>query len=318
VSNKKFPISDHCDGTRFFNSTGEIAKTFKDILKWKMNNKRKVWPKWVENKAKPNIATSTSENEIVLTFINHVTFLIQTAGLNILTDPVFSKRTSPLQWIGPQRVRDPGIALKDLPAIDIVLVSHNHYDHLDFDSIKYLSQKFQPHFVTPLGNGDLLRKAGAQNVTETDWWDTTEIFHIRILTVPAHHWSSRTPYDRNLALWSGFIVQTMKNKIYFAGDTGYGKHFKEIREKIGTMDVSLLPIGAYEPRWFMREQHMNPDDAVLAHQDLETNLSIGTHFGAFQLTDEGIDEPVKDLEVAIKKYNAQNFIVMEVGETKYL
>lgn len=312
----KFPVSDHCDGESFFNPSGAITKGLGDVLKWKLKNQQKLWPKWVENTAQAQPVSTTGPDEMVLTFINHVTFLIQTAGLNILTDPVFSERVSPFQQVGPKRVRRPGLELDRLPKIDYVLVSHNHYDHLDVASITYLEKKFHPEFIAPLGNGSVLKKAGAIQVLETDWWQDLEFSGLRVITVPAQHWSGRGLSDRNLTLWSGFVLQTAKKKIYFAGDTGYSSHFKQIREKLGILDIALLPIGAYEPRWFMREQHMNPEDAVFAHKDLEAKLSIGMHFGTFQLTDEGIDEPVTDLELALKKHSIANFSVLEVGETR--
>jgi L-ascorbate metabolism protein UlaG (beta-lactamase superfamily) len=312
----KFPISDHCDGRHFFNPSGEKPKGFKDVIKWKLNHRKKRWPKWIENNVQSNPALTTTDNEVVLTFINHVTFLIQTAGLNILTDPVFSKRVSPSQLIGPQRIRAPGLAFDQLPKIDLVLLSHNHYDHMDLPTITKLAHAFQPQFVTPLGNGHFLKKAGAMNVVETDWWQTFEFQKMQVITVPAQHWSRRRLRDTNHALWSGFVLQTKKNKLYFAGDTGFGAHFKEIRQRLGIMDIALLPIGAYEPRWFMRDQHMNPEDAVLAHMDLEAKLSVGMHFGTFQLTDESYDAPVKELNLALNKHQISNFTVFEMGETR--
>lgn len=315
---KKFPISDHCNGYSFFNPSGEKPKSFRDIWRWKSNHQRKRWPVWVENSIRPKPVITTTSSEIVLTFINHVTFLIQTAGLNILTDPVFSKRVSPSQRFGPKRIRDPGLLFEDLPKIDLVLVSHNHYDHLDLASITQLTRVFNPQFMTPLGNGKLLRKAGAANIIETDWWQSSNFYASRIITVPAKHWSARGLHDRNRALWGGFIIHIEKKKIYFTGDTGYGSHFKDIRKQVGVVDLALLPIGAYEPRWFMRDSHMNPEDAVMAHLDLGAKLSIGMHFGTFQLTDEGFDEPIEELKLALEKYQVTNFFVLEVGETRQL
>lgn len=311
----KFPISDHCDGKRFFNPSGMAPKGLKAVLKWRFSSERKPWPKWVENKVRSEPVETTHDNEIVLTFINHVTFLIQMGGMNILTDPVFSKRVSPFQHIGPKRVHAPGLAFDHLPKIDLVLVSHNHYDHMDIPTIKKLARKFQPQFVTPLGNGHFLKRAGAHHVIETDWWQDLKLNSTEIITVPAEHWSARGLHDRNHALWSGFVVQTKRKKIFFAGDTGYGAHFKQIYERLGIMDIALLPIGAYEPRWFMRSQHMNPEDAVHAHRDLNAKLSIGMHFGTFQLTDEAHDEPLKDLQIAMNRNNVTNFKVLAVGET---
>lgn len=312
---RRYPISDHCDGRRFFNPSGAAPKQFKDLIAWKLRTRPKLWPTWIENNFQPNLASTTSDDEIVLTFINHVTFLIQTAGLTILTDPVFSKRVSPSQQIGPKRIRLPGLAFSQLPKIDLVVISHNHYDHLDLPTVKKLARVFQPLFVTPLGNGQILKKAGATHVVETDWWQVLDFYNTQIITVPAQHWSTRGLRDQNRALWSGFVLQTQKKKIYFAGDTGYSNHFKEIYKKLGAMDLALLPIGAYEPRWFMRDHHMNPEESVQAHLDLHARLSIAMHFGTFQLTDEGFEEPLNDLKLALDKYQVTNFSVLEVGET---
>lgn len=312
----KFPVSDHCNGHSFFNPSGTAPKSLYDVLKWKLNNHQKRWPKFITNTAQPELAATTNDHEIVLTFINHVTFLIQTAGMNILTDPVFSERVSPFQWIGPRRIRSPGLSFDQLPKIDIVCVSHNHYDHMDLPTIARLARTFQPQFVTPLGNGTILKKAGALHILETDWWQSLDFQALKITTVPAQHWSGRGLKDRNLALWAGFVIQTQEKKIYFAGDTGYGPHFRQIHEQIGEIDLALLPIGAYEPRWFMREQHMNPEDAVLAHSDLKARHGVGMHFGTFQLTDEELDDPVTELELALKKHNITDFHVLEVGQTQ--
>lgn len=312
----KFPKSDHCDGELFFNPTGPISKSFRDLLKWRRTSKRAPWPKWVENRGTPSLAATTGADEVVLTFINHVTFLIQTNGLNILTDPLFSLRASPSQWAGPKRVRAPGLDFDSLPRIDAVLVSHNHYDHMDIPALRKLQKRDEPAFFTPLGNASVMASAGLANITETDWWDRRSFKGVSIHTVPAQHWSARGLRDRNRALWCGFVIETTNMKTYFAGDSGYGPPFKDIRKRLGVMDIALLPIGAYEPRWFMKEQHMNPEDAVLAHIDLQARLSIGTHFGTFQLTDEAIDAPVRELEVALKKYRADGFTVMEFGETR--
>lgn len=187
---------------------------------------------------------------------------------------------------------------------------------MDLPTITQLAKTFQPQFVVPLGNGHFLKKAGAVNIVEMDWWQNFEFHKMGIITVPAQHWSRRGFRDLNRALWSGFVLQTERSKLYFAGDTGFSTHFKEIRQRLGVMDIALLPIGAYEPRWFMRDQHMNPDEAVLAHLDLETNLSVGMHFGTFQLTNESYNKPIKDLDLALEKHQVSNFIVFEVGETQ--
>jgi L-ascorbate metabolism protein UlaG (beta-lactamase superfamily) len=313
------PPSGHFDGTVFFNQNphASAGRTFADFLRWQRTGRRAPWPERVENLAAPNLPATLRPRDVSLTFINHVTFLVQFRGLNVLTDPVYSERVSPVQWSGPRRVREPGLAFEKLPRIDVVLVSHNHYDHLDVDTLQRLEHGHRPLYLTGLGNRDFLLEQGLRRVQEFDWWQHADRADARFTYTPAQHWSGRGLAGRNRTLWGGFVVEAAGAKMYFAGDTGYWKHFLEIRERCGIMDVSLLPIGAYEPRWFMRDQHMNPDEAVRAHLDLRSRLSIGTHFGCFQLTDEAIDEPARELERArrVHRVAASRFRALEVGET---
>ncbi len=252
------------------------------------------------------------------TFVNHITFLLQFRGLNVLTDPVYSRRVSPFRNLGPTRVRAPGLAFEDLPPIHLVLVTHNHYDHLDIETLLRLDQVHAPRFVTGLGNRAFLQQFGIQAVDELDWWQSVDAGDATVTLTPAQHWSSRRPRNRNRTLWGGFVVRAAGSQVFFAGDTGYWRHFREVRERFGRVDVALLPIGAYEPRWFMRDQHMNPDDAVRAHLDLDPHISVGTHFGCFQLTDEGIDEPPRELAAARVRHAVppEAFVVLETGETR--
>lgn len=312
----KIPVSDHFDGQKFFSPGVNTLKTMKDIWKWQREGGRAAWPKWVENTAKPVLPKKVVSGELHATFVNHITYLLQFDGLNVLTDPVFSKRVSPFQFAGPKRVRAPGIAMEALPKIDLILLSHNHYDHLDSAAMKALTKRHDPIIVTPLNNAYLLKYA--RRVIELDWWQSTTLDNgAKVTVVPAQHWSARGFRDRNYSLWGGFIVEAGGLKVYFAGDTGYGPHFKQIREKTGTPNVSILPIGAYEPRWFMKEQHMNPADAVLAHLDLGCKYSLGSHYGCFQLTNEAIDQPLRDLKVALaeSQVEASEFLAPETGET---
>jgi L-ascorbate metabolism protein UlaG (beta-lactamase superfamily) len=315
MANKK---SDHFDGTHFHNIAPVVPKSLLGVIKWQLQGSRKKWPDWVENQAKAEPRAAASEEEVVATFINHATYLLQFQKTNILIDPVFSQRTSPLQWLGPKRVRAPGLLLKDLPRIDLILITHNHYDHMDIPALKELHQKFQAPIVTPLGNASILRNEKIHDVEEFDWWESYQNDELKVTLTPAQHWSARGVSDRFKALWCGFYIETAKRKIFWAGDTGYGPHFIEIQKKLGTPDLSFLPIGAYEPRWFMKDMHMNPEDAVRAHLDLKTPLSIGMHFGTFQLTDEALEDPEKALEEAKKKYRVRNFITLKEGETRAL
>lgn len=239
-----------------------------------------------------------------LTFVGHATVLVQTGGVNLLTDPVWSDRTSPLRFAGPKRVHAPGVAFDDLPSIDIVLVSHNHYDHLDSDTLAALEKAHQPIFITPLGNAACMPKNIARNrIFELDWdhrWHGDN--DIMVEAEPVAHWSARIRSDTNAALWAGFTVQIGKRKIYFAGDTGFadGKPFSAAAAKHGDFDAALLPIGAYAPRWFMADAHMDPEEAVAAHRLLGCPPTLGIHFGTFQLTDEAREEPQARLHALVK------------------
>ncbi len=313
---KIYPKSDHYDGETFFNPTENDEKGLLSVLKWKLTSSKVTWPKSVANKNYAFIPL-TEDKKSVVTFINHATFLIQLPGLNVLTDPVFSERVSPFTFAGPKRVRRPGIEFENLPAIDVVLISHCHYDHLDIESLKRLDAKFHPIFMVPLGNESFLKENGLEHVQEMDWWQVLKVKDVAITFTQAQHWANRWPWDRNKTLWGGFMLDQEKNRIFFAGDTGYSTHFKAIQNRLGSPDLALLPIGAYAPRWFMKVHHMNPEEAVQASLDLGAKASIGMHFGTFQLTDEGIEEPVKDLELAKKKAAIpdEKFKTLDSGET---
>lgn len=308
--------SDHFDGRLFHNSTCRAGKTLREVLRWQRSRSPKRWPRWVENSA-PVLPETITPNQIAITFINHATFLVQFAGLNILTDPVYSQRVSPFRSIGPKRVRAPGIPFENLPPIHLVLVSHNHYDHLDLPTLRRLAAAHAPRIVTGLGNRAFLARHGLTDVEDLDWWQETSCSDAIVTLTPAQHWSGRTLQGKNRSLWGGFIVKVGALQFFFAGDTGLGPHFGEIQRRFGSFDVSLLPIGAYEPRWFTREQHMNPDEAVCAHIELKSRCSIGAHFGCFQLTDEGFDQPIHDLAKARHLYGVpeEQFLALNVGET---
>jgi L-ascorbate metabolism protein UlaG (beta-lactamase superfamily) len=308
--------SDHYDGKKFFNQGPFKDKTLVDIMKWQMTADRKKWPKWVENSAQAKLGFAASPNEVNTTFINHATYLMQFQKTNVIVDPVFSKRASPVKFAGPKRVRRPGVELKDLPPIHVVLVTHNHYDHMDIDSLKWLDKKFNPLVLTPLGNKKTMAVAGIRNIHELDWWESFKTDELEITLTPAQHWSARGLNDKREALWGGFFIRAEKLTVFWAGDTGYGQHFKQIQEKLGSPDLSFQPVGAYEPRWFMKDMHANPSDAMQAHFDLKTKMSVGMHFGTFQLTDEGIEDPVLELEKVKKEKGVENFVVLKEGESR--
>lgn len=314
----KLKLSDHFDGKRFFNPSGDIQKSFKDLWKWRRSRRPVPWPQKLNQN--PVHIPEKIKKGIALTYINHDTFLIQTPTHNILTDPILSKRASPVSFAGPHRVRPPAIFCRNLPPIHVVLVSHNHYDHMDLRTLKEIDNLFHPLFILPLCNRHFLLSKKIQKVIELDWWEHLTIEKLQITLTPAQHWSARALRDRNKSLWGSFWIKTASHSIYHAGDTGYGSHFSKISHQLGSPDVSLLPIGAYEPRWFMKEQHMNPKDAVQAHVDLNSQFSLGMHYGTFQLTDEAYHDPIVDLQKALDelKVNSEKFKVPDFGETFYI
>lgn len=312
------PVSDHFDGKIFHNLEPHKTKSFLDILRWQFSKDRVKWPEHVDNVPHPPLSPARGL-QIKLTFVNHSTFLIQTEHLNILTDPTWSERASPFSFAGPKRVRNPGIDFKELPPIHLVLVSHNHYDHMDISTLKKLNDTFHPVFLVPLGNKKFLERYHIENVIEMDWWQQHKINNAIITFLPTKHWSSRWTNDKMRTLWGGFGIEINHHKIYFAGDTGFSqKTFSETLSRWGQADIALLPIGSYRPRWFMQDSHMNPKEAVEAHLLLKAKHSIPIHFGTFQLSDEGIDEPVKELNEALVELNVspKDFAVMKEGETR--
>jgi L-ascorbate metabolism protein UlaG (beta-lactamase superfamily) len=309
--------SDHFDGRRFFNPNGANGQPLRAVPRL-LRTPRTRWP-WevpVEQRRPPQ----PGPDEVVVTFVGHATFLVQAAAANVLIDPVYYRRASPVPLAGPRRVRAPGVRFDDLPPISLVLLSHNHYDHCDLGTLRLLEQRFHPTVVTPLGNGRLLRSAGVRQVEEIDWWETASSAPLPITLTPAQHFSARGPFDRNRALWGGFLIEAGGLRILHAGDSGYGPHFRQVGARLGPIDLGLLPIGAYEPRWFMKDIHMNPAEAVQAHLDLGARQSIAMHFGSFQLTPEGIDEPVRELTKALQERGvaAERFRALEVGESVWL
>jgi L-ascorbate metabolism protein UlaG (beta-lactamase superfamily) len=280
--------------------------------------RRTPWPARVD--VPPRLPGALNGAAAVVTFIGHATFLIQTAAGNILTDPMYSQRAGPLNLVGPRRVRQPAVRCDDLPPISMVVLSHNHYDHCDRRTLAMIAKRFDPIVVTPLGNGALLRSTGLRRIEELDWWQEATTSPLPIALTPAQHFSARGPFDRNRALWGGFILVAGNRRVFFAGDSGYAPLFRDVRQRFGPIDLALLPIGAYEPRWFMRPIHMNPAEAVQAHLDLEAAESIGMHFGTFQLTTEGIDDPVRALDDACRARDVprSRFRTLEFGESMRL
>lgn len=261
------------------------------MLRWKLTSGAAPSPDFIADNATSEISGPPAPGETRITLVNHSTLLIETAGRTVLTDPVWSWRVSPSSRFGPRRHRAPGIAFSDLPHIDLVLLSHNHYDHLDADTLRRIAARDQPRIIVPLGLRPLVRKLGFREIEELDWWQEAD----SILSVPALHFSARGLFDRNRTLWCGYAFETPAGLVYFAGDTAFGGHFHQIRERVGRPRIALLPIGAYEPRWFMSAVHMSPAEALEAHRVLEARESIGIHQGTFQLADESIDQPPIEL-----------------------
>ena len=261
-------------------------------------------------------------DEVTLTWIGHATLLLQLGGVNVLTDPHFGERASPVSFAGPRRKVPPALTPDALPHIHVVLISHNHYDHLDRDSVQALNRQpgGPPRFFVPLGLKPWLAAEGVENVVEQDWWDATDYLGLRIHVVPAQHFSARTPFDRDETLWGGFVVEHPALRFYFAGDAGYSRDYADIAQRLGPIDLAALPIGAYEPRWFMQAMHINPAEAVRAHQDLGARHSVAMHWGTFELTDEPIDEPPRALARALREAGIppERFLVMKHGETRHL
>jgi len=298
------PASDHFDGSLFFNPGGKPPGRFIDLLRWQFSGNRAKWPAAWPSPYPPAKPVSRLEGDALrLTMVGHASLLIQTAGLNILTDPVWSERTSPFSFAGPKRVNAPGIAFGDLPPIDIVLVSHNHYDHLDLATLKRLKDSHDPLVITPLGNDAIIgRVAPGMRLSVHDWGDRVEIGNGNVIHIePAHHWSARGGRDRRMALWAGFVIETADSKVYFAGDTGFhdGINYRLMADKHGGFRLAILPIGAYEPRWFMAPQHQNPEEAVHGMKLCNAAHAAGCHWGTFHLTDEPIDEPAQKLAEAL-------------------
>jgi L-ascorbate metabolism protein UlaG (beta-lactamase superfamily) len=311
------PESDHFDGKRFFNPGGSPPRGFSDLLKWQFAGGRATWPPRVPLKMRPKPAAR--EKDLTITMVGHATMLVQIAGINLLTDPVWSDRASPLAFAGPRRVTDPGIAFADLPKIDAVLLSHNHYDHLDIATLRALEAAHAPQVITPLGNDTILHAAlPDMKITTGDWGHAASLGPLTIHFEPCHHWSARGMGDRSMALWAAFVIDSPVGKLMHIGDTGFdqGRPYRRMAAKHGPMRAGILPIGAYEPRWFMQAQHQNPDEAVEGFMLAGLGHAIGHHWGTFQLTNEGREAPVVALEQALaqRKIDASRFVPLAPGQ----
>jgi L-ascorbate metabolism protein UlaG (beta-lactamase superfamily) len=310
------PISGHFDGTKFLNIKVSPPEEMRrgNPLKWVLSRQENPWEKRDVEQTKP--VAEVSDGELIATFINHATVLIQTEGLNIITDPIYSERASPFSFIGPKRYAPPGVAFEDLPKIDVVLLSHNHYDHMDLPTLKRLAARDNPQIFVPLGNQEYLKRQGIDNVTELDWWDSNTISdNLSVVSVPAQHFSARALSDRNKTLWSGYIASTPHGDIYFAGDTGFGPFIDKIAERFPKgFRLGILPIGAFKPEWFMKEVHISPDEAFGLQDSLDIREVLAIHFGTFKLADDGQDEALaKAQELSANLPETKRFLALPNG-----
>jgi L-ascorbate metabolism protein UlaG (beta-lactamase superfamily) len=296
------PVSDHFDGTRFFVPGRSTDKGFLELLRWHLGGGREDWPESYPSPFRDRPPERVEGLRVAL--VGHATLLMQVAGLNVLTDPHWSERASPFSFAGPRRANPPGIAFDDLPKIDAVLVTHNHYDHLDLPTIARLWRRDQPRIVAPLGNDAIIRASDAAIPVETRDWGAAVALSAGVTAhlEPAYHWSARWTTDRRMALWCAYVLTTPAGAIYHVGDTGYGDGaiFRRVRERFGPMRLATLPIGAYEPRWFMQPQHVNPAEAVRIMREVGARQALGHHWGTFRLTNEGIERPLEALAAALK------------------
>jgi L-ascorbate metabolism protein UlaG (beta-lactamase superfamily) len=304
------PITDHFDGKQFYHpGLPSTDKSLFDLLRWQLFGKHAKWPDSVP--ARSGLKPAAMIDGLSITCIGHASLLIQSAGINILVDPVWSDRVSPFKALGPRRRNPPAVALPDLPPIHAVLITHNHYDHMDTATIAAIHAKHEPLVISPLGNDTVIHKGAPQVQVHTgDWWQSFPLSpEVRVTIVPAYHWSARKLGDRRWALWGGFIIDTPSGRTYCAGDTAYqdGKIFAEIRSRCGSPLVAILPIGAYAPRWFMSTQHTDPTEALQIASDVAAQHLLGVHWGAFPLTDEPWDEPPRLLDNA-RRHQAQTGI----------
>lgn len=292
--------SDHFDGETFYNLDKPQDFDYLALLKFFAFRTDGYWADFYPQTIDDTIPERAKDGELKVTFINHASTLIQFDGINVLTDPVWSEYTTPVVPIGPQRRRTAGIDFDKLPHIDLVVISHNHYDHLDFPTLKRLQEKFNPKILYPLGNLPIFVDNELPNSEDMDWWDSIEMKDRTITFVPARHFSNRGIEDRNGTLWGGYVFETSKGPVYFAGDTGFGVHYTMIKEKYGAMRFTILPIAPILPRSFMGEIHQDAREAVMAHIELESQKSMGIHFGTFKQASDAMRGPIDSLIVGLR------------------
>jgi len=298
---------------------------FSDFLRWQFglgpHEIPPIPPAEVSNYKPESVQPAISliqkpdSNQVQITWIGHSTFLIQTEGINILSDPIFSDTCGPNSLLRVKRVAPPGVPFEELPLIHVVLISHNHYDHLDAPTVERLGNG--PTYFVPLGIAGWFEKRKIKNIVELDWWQTSSLHGLKFHAVPIQHFSGRSPFDRNETLWSGWVIESKLGKIFFAGDTGYSPVFKEIADRYGPIQISIIPIGAYRPRWFMSPVHVDPPEAIRVLKETLSERAIACHWGTFKLSDEPLGEPPAYLRKALREEGMDEgqFITMKFGET---
>ncbi|SDV50102.1 L-ascorbate metabolism protein UlaG, beta-lactamase superfamily [Chitinasiproducens palmae] len=311
------PVTDHFDGQRFHSVPPTPRTSFFDVLRWQRGRPADDWREEAADPTGAQPARRVDGAALTVTLVNHATLLIQHRGLNILTDPIYSAHAGPFGRFGPRRYTPPGIAFDALPPIDAILISHNHYDHLDAGTLSDLARRFPSARVfTGLGNGHQLRHAGFRDMVELDWWQAAPLSAgVAVQAVPARHWSERMPWNVNATLVAGFVLTSPDGSVYFAGDTAAGGHFAEIAARLGPIRFAALPIGAYAPRWFMQRSHMSPAEAVQAALALDARQSMAIHFGTFRLSDEAQHAPEAALADALRRtgFDAERFVALRPG-----
>jgi L-ascorbate metabolism protein UlaG (beta-lactamase superfamily) len=314
------PESGHFDGLRFHLGPNTREKTRMDLLAWRFGGGRAEWPDAFPSPHRDAPPARVAGDGLRVSYVGHASVLIQTHGVNLLVDPVWSERASPVAFAGPKRVNEPGVAFEDLPPIDAVLVSHNHYDHLDVATLSALAGGRAKRFITPLGNDAIMRDYDPAIRAEAyDWGARVEVGRgVFVRFEPCYHWSARGVLDRRMALWAAFVIETPSGAIYHVADTGFGDgaFFNQMRAKYGGFRLAILPIGAYAPRWFMRDQHVDPDEALQIMQIVGAERAMAHHWGTFQLTDEPIDEPPQKLRVALDRRGVAHdrFAIVRPGQ----
>lgn len=317
------PQSDHFDGKKFLTPGGAPkvggfgdARGLAALLKWQTERDRGPWSDYRDVPPGPPPPREVPKGALRVTFINHATTLIQLDGVNVLTDPIYAERASPFDFAGPRRVRPPGLRFEDLPRIDAVVISHNHYDHLDLATLRRVADTWPAvRLFVGLGIKKFLEAKGLVNVVELDWWERREVGGVTVHSVPNQHFSNRGLFDADGTLWSAWVMEGAGGRAYFGGDTGYGPHFAQVAERLGPMRLAVLPIGAYRPEWFMSPVHMSPKQAVQAAIELKATFAVPMHYGTFALADDGETEPVEALRAALEAMPAP-FVVLDFGEGK--